>query len=982
MSVIFNKIIQINKTEDDIRSKPESITNDMVHIIKMKNLEYTPGDFSEKIVLTGFFLEKNRFNHVDRAGSKKKETISDNSFNMEFSKKTFDLLTYLNWDNIVVAGGSLVNIITKSNEKLNDVDIFVYDLDRDQAKLKIDHVISSIKQKATDMNYDTRVYMNSNVINIYVFDNKKLLQIQIILRLYDTLAHVLIGFDVDCCCVAYNGKNILVTDRGLHALKYRVNTANLKRRSPSYENRLIKYSFRGFDVMTDFKYEQIYNKMFFMAPENHGFTRLLEQELINNGQLKNIIFNNTLRFRQTASYTENHSFYVKENLEIKNIRNTESCITKHNANIENETLKFREYNIKNIEFMEINVMEQFTGSFHPITDEKWANPASIDDINIRESSDPLGRPNEFIKLKYNGYHNISEFEGETTNMKDISKFDAKCLAVMYVANESDVIRIVENKYIPKTNNMYKITPVQLAILLGRTKLAISLMKGHNYETMKDLIYMMDNDKLFTNYCNSSGKSCTDVDKSLVTKFECENISDNIHNQNKGSNNLDEFYSLNEFDMAVKIGTDSNISAYRNVDITLLPFNVIKILYEKNITPSLWNFIIKKFKQDDIFKLRELMKDENELSVLNYIIHSFESTENKRCVKTNDNIKKLLTLKNMWNDEHTFASLHNEFNKINHNLYTCMLNIRNPNLTLSVIDTLIGKSTSSSNSYAHCGVDGGKLFDTLVDYVLFLDDVNLIQKIITKDDIYIKLKYQYKIESFNGKIREFFNKIDSDRQNEKIKTNKILKNTEAHINAINDGELQENYQRYENVFGMTPDDNIIAKLLLLYNKVFNKKEQMNEKDLTTLKNMRKAVHNIRRNNEYNVVDKKYFYSLDLHNLFFSKYGDFDTNESMEKIIKTCTEVSNEDIEYIDVNDDLLSDIDINESVEKSIKTHKKVPQTETSAVIAESNIENSDFDNDNDDDDNDNDDNDSSSDNENNENTDTDDESSNNTNESV
>lgn len=892
---LFESIIKINNTEDNLRinNNKANITDQMLQIIKTKDIEFVQNDFGDRIVLTG--------------SAKLKATISDNEFNMEFSKKTFDLLTYLNWDNIVVAGGSLVNIITKSTEKLNDVDLFVYGLDREQAKLKIDHVIMSIKQKATDMKYDTRVYMNSNVINIYVFDNKKILQVQVILRLYETLAHVLVGFDVDCCCIAFNGKNLVTTNRGLNALKYRVNTANLKRRSPSYENRLIKYSFRGFDVVTDFAYKQMYNKMFFMASENYGFTRLLEQELINNGQLKNIIFSNTLRFRQTSTYTENHSFYVKEHLEIKDIRNTESCITKHNANIEDEKLKFKEYNIKNIDLMELNVMEQFTGSFNPITDENWVG--LTERKNSDEAVDSLGRPISFIKLKYNAYVNIAEFEN--TSMKDISNFDAKCLAVMYLSNESDIIRICENKYIQKTNNMYKIGPVQLAILLGRTKLAIALMKGHNYETMKDLIYMMDNDKLFTHYCNSSGKSCTDVDKYLVGKFGCENISDSIHDQNNHTNSFDDFYKLSEFDMIVKIASDPNINTYRNIDIKKLEFGAIKMLYERGILYNLNDYLIKKFDLDEINKFTNLLSDPNERKILQYIINSFELTEGKKCINTSQNINKLLALKNLSNDKNILASLSNELNSINHNLYFCMLNISNPNLTLEIVDKLIGKS---------------KLFDKLVDYVLYLDDVDLIQKIIPKDDLYVKLKYQYKIESHDGKIKEFFNQIDMCRQNEKIKTNKILKNTDAHTIAINDGELLENYKRCENVFGMTPEDNIISKLLLLYNKVFNKHEQMNEKDLTTLKNMRKAVQNIKRNSEYNVVNSKYFYSLNLHNLFFSKTSGTQTDNS----------------DSINIDDNLEYESVIpfhNDPVKKSVNGAIKKNTTANKYVIDESDSEN-------------------------------------------
>lgn len=852
MNSIFDKIISIGDAEDVIRKTPELITNSMVKSITIDELEYSPEyepiNFDEHIVLTG---------------SKTRELISNDNFNKEFSKKTFDLLTYIHWDNIIVAGGSLVNIITNNPAKLNDIDMFIYGLDAEQSKQKIDRVIGSIKQKAIDMKYDTRVYINKNVVNIYVFDTKKLLQVQIILRLYDTLAQVLVGFDVDCCAIGYNGKKLMTTERGLHALKYRVNVANLKRRSPSYENRLIKYSFRGFDVVTNFDYKKAYNKMFFMQPENYGFTRLLEQELINNGQLKNIIFNNTLRFRQTASYTSNHSFYGRENLEIKDVSNTENCITKYNANIEDDTMKFKEYNIKNIELMERNILEQFTGSFRPITDEDWISGQN----NVGENTkDILGRSREFINLKYNLYDNISEFEN--VDISDISNFDAKCLSVMYVENESDVVRIVENKYIPKKTNMYRIEPVKLAILLGRTKLAEKLMKGHSYETMKELIYMMDNDKLFTKYCNAVGISCTDVDKTLVAKFNCENISDNIHNQNKGNDAIDEFYTLSKLDMILKIALEPIQNYYYSLDISKLPFEVIKILYEKGIIAGykLQEYIIKKFNSEESDDVSSNINSEEEHKINNFIWDKFMEKENAKSKEMDSNIKKLLKFKKMWNKDIACASIYDEYNKLNQinpNLYTCMLNVRDPQLTIESIVKLIGTS---------------KAFDALIEYVLYLDDISLIQKLIPKDDLYVKLKYHYKLnKDTSPKVCEFFEQIDKDRQSDKIKTNKIIKNTDYHINAIIDGELPVDYVRTENVFGMTPDDNIVAKMLLLYNKVFNKKKLMNDKDIHTLKTMRKSINNIRHSNEYKVVNTDYFYSLNLHNLFFDKSNKEDNIE---------------------------------------------------------------------------------------------------------
>ncbi len=842
---IFENIVKISDTEDKLRESSSNINDNLLFVVKTKQLEYTKANFGDKIVLTG---------------SKTRETISDEVFNMEFSRKTYDLLTYLNWDNVVVAGGSIVNIITKSGAKLNDIDLFVYGLDKANARLKIDHIINAIKEKANDLKYETRVYMNNHVINIYVFDTKKVLQVQIILRLYDSMAQVMVGFDVDCCCVCWDGKNIMTTNRGLNALKYRVNLANLKRRSPSYENRLIKYSGRGFDVITNFDYKTIYNKMFFMNSNNYGFTRLLEQELINNGQLKNIIFTNTLKLRKVSSFTNNFSNYVKYNLEIKNVVDTENCITKYNANVEDVGMKFKKYTTKELEFLESNVMEQFTGSFNPITNESWIG--NLIDAESKENVDEVGRSPSFINLKYNKYKSIDEFEN--VSISDMSNFDTKCLAVMYLSNENDIVKIVENKNIPTSTNMYRISPVQLAILLGRTNLALRLMKNHSYETMKELIYMTDNDKLYTSYCNSAGINYGNVDANLVAKYECENISNNIHNQHKEDSFVDEFHKLDEFNMYVKVGTHNGpYDVFQNLRFEQLPYEVFRLIVDKVKLNSgynsklskefLENKIIKRFEAKELELYQSIMSSPNEKRVLDFVLDQFIQNENKKSVEFSENIIKLFKLRGLYNESLEYKNMSWEMNNYRENLYTCMVNIYEPRLTLEVINKLLGP----------------KDFDKLFSFVLFLDDVKLVEKLIPKDDLYVKLKYYYHVDSkSNTNIGNYLAQIDKDRQLAKIKINKIIKNTDDHVNALTDGELKENYVRCENVFGMTPDDNIVAKMLLIFNKVVNRKDALSDKDITTLKTMRKSIYNIKRNSEINRVESSYFYSLDLHNLFFN------------------------------------------------------------------------------------------------------------------
>lgn len=72
--------------------------------------------------------------------------------------------------------------------------------------------------------------------------------IQIILRLYHSLEHVLCGFDLDCCAVGFDGLKVVALPRAIRALKTRTNVVDVTRQSRNYEERLIKYARRGFEI--------------------------------------------------------------------------------------------------------------------------------------------------------------------------------------------------------------------------------------------------------------------------------------------------------------------------------------------------------------------------------------------------------------------------------------------------------------------------------------------------------------------------------------------------------------------------------------------------------------------------------------------------------------------------------------------------------------------------------------------------------------
>ena len=85
--------------------------------------------------------------------------------------------------------------------------------------------------------------------------------VQIVLRLYKTPAEVLLGFDLDCVGVGFDGTDVWALPRARRAVNYRMNVADPSRqtyRTTSYEYRLWKYRYQ-------------YHKDFFNFCSKRGF---------------------------------------------------------------------------------------------------------------------------------------------------------------------------------------------------------------------------------------------------------------------------------------------------------------------------------------------------------------------------------------------------------------------------------------------------------------------------------------------------------------------------------------------------------------------------------------------------------------------------------------------------------------------------------------------------------------------------------------
>lgn len=182
-------------------------------------------------------------------------------FQNNFALFTEGALGDIDWSNVVAAGSAVVTSLLPVPEKYrkskrglrqyyheefapaSDVDLFLYGLTEEQAIEKIKHIEDKIKNTIL---YETTTIRTKNTITIA--SQYPTRHVQIVLRIYHSVAEILTGFDVDCSCAAYDGKQVYTSPRAIASYITQINQIDLTRRSPSYENRLSKYSHRGFEV--------------------------------------------------------------------------------------------------------------------------------------------------------------------------------------------------------------------------------------------------------------------------------------------------------------------------------------------------------------------------------------------------------------------------------------------------------------------------------------------------------------------------------------------------------------------------------------------------------------------------------------------------------------------------------------------------------------------------------------------------------------
>ncbi|CAZ82771.1 unnamed protein product [Tuber melanosporum] len=232
--------------------------NDSLLKIRGRKLDESPEEQKRYVMPLG---EKDRKSDGEPA-----LVSSLENFKKNFAIFSEGALMNLDWSHVVAAGSSVLTPLLCTPEEqgksmrllreyyhdiiapASDIDLFIYGIEDPQEAIeKMAAIENTIKD---NLIWETTTVRTKNTITIVSqYPNR---HVQIVLRLYKSISHILTGFDVNCACVAYDGARVLAIPRAIAAALTQCNDIDLTRRSPSYENRLAKYSRRGFEVYCPF----------------------------------------------------------------------------------------------------------------------------------------------------------------------------------------------------------------------------------------------------------------------------------------------------------------------------------------------------------------------------------------------------------------------------------------------------------------------------------------------------------------------------------------------------------------------------------------------------------------------------------------------------------------------------------------------------------------------------------------------------------
>jgi hypothetical protein len=106
----------------------------------------------------------------------------------------------------------------------SDIDVFVYGLSAPDAHAKLISLLAALRRTAkmrTGVDRDIQFIKTSNTVT---FDaGPPFRKVQVITRLYKDKSDILNSFDIDSCCIGFDGQRVMLTERAANALRTKIN---------------------------------------------------------------------------------------------------------------------------------------------------------------------------------------------------------------------------------------------------------------------------------------------------------------------------------------------------------------------------------------------------------------------------------------------------------------------------------------------------------------------------------------------------------------------------------------------------------------------------------------------------------------------------------------------------------------------------------------------------------------------------------------
>eukprot|EP01128_Nolandella_sp_AFSM9_P004727 TRINITY_DN2170_c0_g2_i1.p1 TRINITY_DN2170_c0_g2~~TRINITY_DN2170_c0_g2_i1.p1 ORF type:complete len:809 (-),score=217.66 TRINITY_DN2170_c0_g2_i1:6-2393(-) len=387
-----------------------------------QSFDYAPETEEEKSV-PKILTQKRKRNLTGSA------IVDKATFLTRFAEFTQGVFKGLDWTNVFVAGGAVLGAATSDDTgyRSSDIDMFLYGIrDEKEANEKLRSIYQTVVANTNGGNGDViRTHRAITILNAFPYRH-----VQIILRLYKSPAEVLMGFDIDSCCIGYDGTDVYCMERFRRALTKRFNLVNISRRSLTYESRLYKYSKRGFAVAVPNLDKSRINIVHLsnQLPKNvQGLAKLVLFDFIEN--TRTVQRRRPFARRQAASADKDegtsdynadlhipwgpgyHNNVIINMLEVKNRANFFSSLNDSTKPKFNHMLKSNAQKLQGgyfdrwsraldqkdvqqpIEWIKENPAYQdfdngykrlMTGSFEPVVDDNWEKGTYVDPINTSQ----------------------------------------------------------------------------------------------------------------------------------------------------------------------------------------------------------------------------------------------------------------------------------------------------------------------------------------------------------------------------------------------------------------------------------------------------------------------------------------------------------------------------------------------------------------------------------------------------------------------